>query len=101
MGRLRDLWLENADVAELSHRKRERTDLASGFFGRSSGRPAEIHRRPRGALKLSLFLRSRWFQPPLGGLKMAALMYDAVNAMGPLREPASSLLPSGQGLICS
>ena len=42
MGRLRDLWLENADVAELSHRKRERTDLASGFFGRSSGRPAEF-----------------------------------------------------------
>jgi patatin-related protein len=29
---------------------------------------------------------------------MAALMYDAVNAMEPLREPASSLLPSGQAL---
>jgi patatin-related protein len=51
---------------------------------------------PEVRFKLSLFMRSRWFQPPLDGLKMAALMYDAVNAMGAPRAPASSLLPPGQ-----
>ena len=32
--------------------------------------------------KLSLFVRSRWFQPPLDGRVMAGLMYDAVTSMG-------------------
>ena len=58
----------------------------------------ELISDPEVRSKLSLFMRSRWFQPPLDGLKMAALMYDAVNAMGALGEPTSSLLPSGQGL---
>src|SRR4029077_7696110 len=32
------------------------------------------------------------------GPKMAAMMYDGVTVMGAPREPASSLMPSGQGL---
>src|SRR5262249_48197749 len=47
---------------------------------------------------LSMFLRSRWFKPPLDGLRMAALMYEAAIAMGSPKSPEASLLPSGRGL---
>jgi patatin-related protein len=47
---------------------------------------------------LSLFIRSRWFKPPLDGRRMAGLMYDAVLAMGEPRQATASLLPSSQGL---
>ena len=46
--------------------------------------------------KLSLFVRSRWFRPPLDGRVMAGLMYDAVTSMGAGKDRARSLLPSGQ-----
>src|SRR5919109_3608611 len=48
--------------------------------------------------KLSLFLRSRWFKPPLDGHVMAGLMYDAVMAMGKPTRQTASLLPSGHAL---
>ena len=102
MGRLRELWLKNADVTELlapEARARSWSKWllrpflwAAGAVGLSSIRDPEVRS------KLSLFLRSRWFKPPLGGMKMAELMYDAVLAMGAPRERASSLLPSGQSL---
>ena len=68
------------------------------FFWAAGMAGPQLISDPEVRSKLSLFMRSRWFQPPLDGLKMAALMYDAVNAMGAQRELASSLLPSGQGL---
>ncbi len=99
MHRLRDLWLANADVTELlapeARAHRWSKLLLRPFFWAAGPKlisDSEVR------FKLSLFMRSRWFQPPLDGPKMAALMYDAVNAMGAPREPASSLLPSGQGL---
>ncbi len=49
--------------------------------------------------KLSLFVRSRWFKPPLSGPRMAELMYDAVSLRWASRDkPVASLLPSGQRL---
>ena len=99
MGRLRDLWLENADVTELlapeARARRWSKWFLRPFFWAAG--PKFIG-DPEARSKLSLFMRSRWFQPPLDGLKMAALMYDAVNAMEAQGELASSLLPSGQGL---
>jgi len=102
MGRLRDLWLQNADVTELlapeaRARRWSKWFLrpflwAAGVTGLSPIRDPEVRS------KLSLFMRSRWFKPPLGGMKMAELMYDAVLAMGAPRERGSSLLPSGQAL---
>lgn len=99
MGTLRDLWLDNADVSVLLA-----PDARAGSFSKwfikpliwaaaksgmlQAGRDAEVRH------KLSLFVRSRWFKPPLDGPLMAALMYDAVAAMGPERKGAS-LLPSG------
>ncbi len=65
---------------------------AAGFADLAPIRDLEVR------TKLSLFMRSRWFEPPFDGMKMAELMYDAVIAMGAPRERTSSLLPSGQGL---
>lgn len=102
MGRLRDLWLENADVTELlaSEAKAGRLSKwilrplfwAAGLMGKGLIRDQEVRS------KLSLFIRSRWFEPPFDGPKMTALMYDAVATMGTPRKEMSSLLPAGQGL---
>ncbi|HEY5215256.1 MAG TPA: patatin-like protein [Pseudolabrys sp.] len=102
MGRLRDLWLHNADVTELlapEARARGWSKLilrplvwASGAFGLNRIRDREVRS------KLSLFVRSRWFKPPLDGMRMAGFMYDAMTAMGQPRRPNASLLPSRQNL---
>jgi len=101
--RLRDLWLDNADVTVLlAPEARAGTwskwilkpfiwgAAATGLF--DAVRDNEVRR------KLSLFLRSRWFKPPFYGLGMAGLMYDAATAMGDSKTPTASLLPTGQGL---
>jgi patatin-related protein len=102
MGRLRELWLKNADVTELlapeARAKRWSKWFLRPFFWAAGMAGPQLITDPEVRSKLSLFMRSRWFQPPLDGLKMAALMYDAVNALGAPREVASSLLPSNQGL---
>ncbi len=100
--RLRDLWLEKADVTELLASE-AKARVSSKWFLRplfwvagltGIGPINDLEVRS----KLSLFMRSRWFEPPFDGPKMTALMYDAVAAMGTPREATSSLLPSGQGL---
>lgn len=98
MSRLRDLWLENADVTVLLAPEARARNLSKWFvrplvwLGRVSGL---THLRDREVCsKLSLFLRSRWFEPPLDGAKMAGLMYEGVIAMGQPRRPGASLLPS-------
>jgi patatin-related protein len=102
MGGLRDLWLENADVAVLlaSEAKARRWSkwFLRPFFWAAGFTRLRLVSDPEVRSKLSLFMRSRWFKPPLDGLKMAELMYDAVLAMGAPRERGSSLLPSGQRL---
>ncbi len=102
MGRLRDLWLANADVTNLlapeaKARRRSKWFLRPLFWAAGKAGPQLINDREIRS-KLSLFLRSRWFQPPLDGLKMAALMYDAVNAMEASDKRVLSLLPSKLGL---
>ena len=101
--RLRDLWLDNADVTVLlAPEARARTwskavlkpviwgVARSGMFGKYGDQEV--------LQKLSLFLRSRWFKPPFSGPVMAGLMYDAAVAMGRPKTPTASLLPSGHGL---
>lgn len=98
MSRLRDLWLENADVAELLAPNARAHNWSKWFvrplvwLGQVSGLKHFRDREVRS--KLSLFLRSRWFEPPLDGTKMTGFMYDAVIAMGQPRRPGASLLPS-------
>jgi patatin-related protein len=102
MASLRDLWLDNADVSVLLAPD-ARAGSGSKWFIKpliwlaaatgmlQAGRDSEVRK------KLSLLVRSRWFKPPLDGPLMAALMYDAVTAMGPGR-PGASLLPTGHTL---
>ena len=103
MDSLRNLWIENADVnVLLASEARAGTwskwflqpliwaAAATGWI--ASIRDMEVRR------KLSLFVRSRWFKPPLGGRVMAGLMYDAVTSMRPAHDPPAFLLPSGQAL---
>ncbi len=100
---LRDLWLDNADVAVLLAPAARAGKLskwflkpfiwaatAAGVFG--PAKDMEVRQ------KLSLVLRSRWFKPPLDGSTMAGLMYDAVTSMGAPQRPDASLLPSGHSL---
>src|SRR5258708_1755640 len=102
MGALRDLWLDNADISVLLA-----PDARAGSWSKWFIKPLIWAAAASGMLqsvkdsevrqKLSLFVRSRWFKPPLDGPLMAALMYDAVTSMGAGR-PGASLLPSGHSL---
>src|SRR5712692_6443329 len=103
MGALRALWLDNADVAVLLA-----PDARAGTWSKWFLKPfiwAATRIKSFPAIQdlevrrnLSLFVRSRWFKPPLDGRAMAGLMYDAVLAMGAGKDPKASLLPSGQSL---
>ena len=102
MGSLRDLWLDNADVSVLLA-----PEARAGSWSKWFIKPLIWVAARTGMLqsvkdsevlqKLSLFVRSRWFKPPLDGPLMSGLMYDAVTAMGP-GSAGASLLPSGHSL---
>jgi patatin-related protein len=98
MSGLRDLWLHNADITELLAPDARAHDWSKWFVRPlvSLGHVAGIRffRDREVRSKLSLFLRSRWFEPPFDGAKMAGFMYDAAIAMGEPRRPGASLLPS-------
>ncbi len=103
MGALRDFWLDRADVSELLA-----PEARAGLWSKWILRPVLWALGPLGTLrpigdpevrrKLSLFMRSRWFKPPLSGARMSEFMHDAMMAMGTPRSPLASLLPSGQKL---
>jgi patatin-related protein len=102
MRALRDLWLKNADVAVLLAPEARAGAWSKWFLkpllwamGRTGSFRAITDMEVRQ--KLSLFVRSRWFKPPLDGRVMAGLMYDAVMSMG-AETARASLLPSGQSL---
>ncbi|TMJ92347.1 MAG: patatin-like protein [Alphaproteobacteria bacterium] len=102
MGALRELWLKNADVAVLLAPDARAGAWSKWFLkpflwamGRTGSFRAITDMEVRQ--KLSLFVRSRWFKPPLDGRVMAGLMYDAVTSMG-AETASASLLPSGQSL---
>ncbi|MBV8827516.1 MAG: patatin-like protein [Bradyrhizobiaceae bacterium] len=101
MGKLRDLWLDNGDVSVLLAPEAKANRWSKAFlkpliWGAGKTGVLGVDREVRD--KLSLFVRSRWFKPPLSGARMAELMFDAATAMGAPRRPGGSLLPSGQRL---
>ncbi|MGO9357731.1 MAG: patatin-like protein [Xanthobacteraceae bacterium] len=103
MGALRDHWLDHADVDDLLAPE-ARAEAGSKWLLRpvlwmlgASG-PWQAIREREARLKLSLFVRSRWFKEPLSGPRMTELMYNAVAAMGSPRSREASLLPPDQGL---
>src|SRR5579863_9355869 len=101
--RLRDLWLEEADVTgllapEARAGKWSKLFMRPFVWGIAAARWLEDVRDPEVQRKLSLFVRSRWFKPPFDGARMSQLMYDATVALGEPASPTSSLLPAGQRL---
>ncbi len=100
---MRDLWLDNADVTVLLS-----PDTRAGAWSKWFLKPFLWGAAKTGMLgairdlevrqKLSLFVRSRWFRPPLDGRIMAGLMYDAITSMGEPATATASLLPTGHTL---
>lgn len=101
--KLRNLWIENADVSVLLSPE-AKAKAWSKFFLKpllwTASRLGwiEAFKDTEVRDKVSLFLRSRWFKPPLDGNGMTALMYEAVTVSGEPRSPTASLLPSGHDL---
>ena len=101
VARLRDLWLDHADVSELlapeARARRSSKWVLRPLFWAIGASRLELARDAEVRAKLSMFVRSRWFRPPLDGMRMADLMYEAVTAMGSPKSTEASLLPSGHG----
>ena len=103
MGALRDLWLDRADVDQLLAPEARAGAWSKWFlkpviWALGVLRPSQPIEDPEVRRKLSLFVRSRWFKPPLSGARMAEFMYDAMATMGAPGDRRASLLPSGQKL---
>jgi patatin-related protein len=100
--RLRDLWLDNADVSGLLSPEARARGWSKWFLRpvlwAIGTRRSPLIRDAEVRAKLSMFVRSRWFKPPLDGMRMASLMYEAVITMGSPKSREASLLPSGKGL---
>ncbi len=103
VGHLRDVWLESGDVTELLAEARRARRWSKPFmsplvwalgFSDHAGRirDGEVMQ------KLSLFVRSRWFKPPLDGPKMSKVLFRAIDDMGDPPVAEGSLLPVGLGL---
>jgi patatin-related protein len=101
IGKRRDLWLENADVSVIlasQARARSKWILRPFIWGAAQSGWLALAADREVRDKLSLFVRSRWFKPPLDGARMSQLMYEAITAMGAPRAPGASLLPATQRL---
>jgi patatin-related protein len=95
---LRDMWLDNADVTVLLAPEAKASTWSKVFMQPLiwlAARYGIVAADKEVTKKLSLFVRSRWFKPPLDGGVMDALMYDAAVAMKPAKGMGSSLLPIG------
>jgi patatin-related protein len=102
-----DVWLNDVDVATLLAPE-AKAEPWHKWYVRPFVRPFLWELRRKGMLlagadretreKLSMFLRSRWFEPPLDGARLCAMLLDAMERMGEPSEPTASLLPAGQRL---
>jgi patatin-related protein len=102
-----DVWLNDVDVAKLLAPE-AKAEPWHKWYVRPFVRPFLWELRRKGLLlagvdretreKLSMFLRSRWFEPPLDGGRLSAMLLDAMQRMGEPSEPTASLIPAGQRL---
>lgn len=106
----RRLWLDLADVGELLDPKARASRLskfymrplfwAAGVWQRRRARKLGVATDDPDVLRnLSLFMRSRWFEPPFSGRRMSEMMLDALAAIGVERGASrATLLPPGMPL---
>ncbi len=104
---LTDLWLDGADVDRLIDPDARPLSAATKFWavpiagwmmkkrGNAIDRTVGEGAQDEVRVKLSRFVRARWFEPPFGGETFTNLLLDAFDAMdaGP-RGPV--LVPDGQ-----
>lgn len=106
----RKMWLELADVTELLD-----PSGRAGLWSKPLVRPllaflswwqrknisqvsSEAARSIEVRQKLSLFARSRWFQPPFSGERMMRMMLEGLQSLGKGEDANGSLLPNGHPL---
>ena len=106
---LTDLWLDSADIEQLldpgqapAHSLAKVWALPIAWVAqRRSGDTVDTLVEPVARdevrMKLSKFVRSRWFEPPFGGERFLNLVLDAFEAMA-AAPAARRLLPAGQPL---
>jgi patatin-related protein len=104
---LTDMWLASADIGQLLHADAKAKRWSKWFFwpfvqpllsrlkreGLIIG-PIDAEMRERA----SMFLRSRWFKPPLDGGRLATLILDGLTSMERPGAAGESLLPPGTRL---
>ena len=103
----RNLWLHEADVSRLLDPEK-RAGRWSKFYMRPLIWLAARSRFGRLLLgdleirdKISLFTRSRWFQPPFDGQHLLRQLLAGLEAMGDPATPGASLMPSQLALDLS
>lgn len=99
---LTEMWLAEADMLKLLAPE-ARARLWSKGYIRPLVRPLLDRLKREGVLagdvdhemqeRVSIFLRSRWFKPPLDGHRLTALVLDGLEAMGGPDVSRGSLLP--------
>lgn len=103
---LTDLWLENADVSELTDPKAEplwrygklwAQPIAEWFLTRPGNAVSETvspETREEVRRKVSRFVRGRWFSPPFSGARFSTMLYEALVKMASQGD-GMPLLPRG------
>ncbi len=106
---LTDLWLENADVDTLLDPDARPLSRFTKFWampiawmilrrrGGMIDRTVASETQEEVALKLSRFVRARWFAPPFGGGVFSRLLLDALETMA-ASNAGAKLLPNNQPL---
>ena len=102
------LWLEQADMLNLLAPEAKARMWSKWYFwpllrpllsrlGREGLLPGQADAEM--GKRISVFLRSRWFKPPLDGRRLSTLMLDGLTAMHGSASPTwESLLPKGERL---
>ncbi|GAB3374993.1 patatin-like protein [Azotobacter armeniacus] len=101
------MWLNEADMLSLLAPE-ARARLWSKWYFWPLMRPLLTRLDREGLLpgkadaemekRISIFLRSRWFKPPLDGRRLTTLILDGLTAMKTSSSPWESLLPQGAKL---
>lgn len=104
---LTNMWLAEADIAELLAPEAKAKRWSKWIFWPFIG-PLLSRLKREGLIigkidpelreRASLFLRSRWFKPPLDGRRLATLILDGLTVMERPGASSESLLPPGARL---
>ncbi|MCQ4347144.1 patatin-like protein [Pseudomonas stutzeri] len=103
------MWLEQADMLNLLAPEAKARMWSKWYFsplmrpllarlGREGLLPGQAQADAEMAKRISVFLRSRWFKPPLDGRRLSTLMLDGLAAMQAAGSASESLLPKGERL---